>query len=58
MKKKDANMENANMGRVLTTATIESTQDLWAAAAGHLPSDRVRKIVVEDALVDTGATLL
>jgi predicted aspartyl protease len=46
------------MGRVLTEATIENLEDLWAVKRGLLPADQVRKLVVADALVDTGATLL
>lgn len=46
------------MGRVLTEATIESLVDLWDTRRGKLPEDRVRRITVPDALVDTGATLL
>lgn len=46
------------MGRVLTEATIESAEDLWKAKNGQLPADKVRKLVIADALVDTGATLL
>lgn len=51
-------METETMGRVLTEATIENLQDLWAAKRGLLPADQVRRITVNDALVDTGATTL
>jgi predicted aspartyl protease len=46
------------MGRVLTEATIENLEDLWAVKRGLLPPEQVRRITVSDALVDTGATLL
>jgi len=46
------------MGRVLTEATIENLQDLWDARRGLIPPEKVRRLVVPDALVDTGATLL
>jgi len=46
------------MGRVLTEATIENMQDLWAAKRGLIPADQVRRVKVADALVDTGATAL
>jgi predicted aspartyl protease len=46
------------MGRVLTEATIENLKDLWAIEKGLLPQTEARRIVVSDALVDTGATLL
>lgn len=51
-------METATMGRVLTEATIESLEDLYSAKRGLLAANDVRRIVVSDALVDTGATLL
>jgi clan AA aspartic protease len=51
-------MESATMGRVLTEATIENLEDLWAAKRGFCPPEQVRRITVSDALVDTGATLL
>ena len=51
-------METETMGRVMVEATIENMEDLWAVKRGLLPADRVRKLVVPDALVDTGATLL
>src|SRR5437016_1842181 len=51
-------METATMGRVLTEATIENLEDLWAAKRGLMTADQVRAINVSDALVDTGATLL
>ena len=46
------------MGRVTAEATIENLSDLYLAHRGVLPSEQVRKIVVPDALADTGATLL
>jgi predicted aspartyl protease len=46
------------MGRVLTEATIENLQDLWDAERGLRSPDQVRRITVQDALVDTGATTL
>ncbi len=51
-------MEIATMGRVLTEATIENLGDLYAVERGLLRPDQVRRIVVRDALVDTGATVL
>jgi predicted aspartyl protease len=51
-------MEMEIMGRVVTEATIENLEDLWAARRGSCPPDRVRRVTVTDALVDTGATLL
>jgi predicted aspartyl protease len=51
-------METSTMGRVLTEATIENIEDLWAAKRGLLAPDQARLVTVTDALVDTGATLL
>ena len=51
-------METETMGRVLTEATIENLEDLWAVKRGLLAAEQVRCITVADALVDTGATLL
>jgi predicted aspartyl protease len=51
-------MENGDIGRVVTEATIYNVHDLTEAKFGRLPPDRVRKVVVTDALVDTGATTL
>jgi predicted aspartyl protease len=46
------------MGRVTTQATIENLEDLWQARAGQKPDAEVRRVILEDALVDTGATFL
>jgi predicted aspartyl protease len=46
------------MGRVLTEATIENLGDLFDVQRGLRAPDDVRRIIVPDALVDTGATTL
>jgi len=46
------------MGRVVVVATIENLEDLWAVRRGTLSAEKARRVVVSDALVDTGATLL
>jgi predicted aspartyl protease len=51
-------MESETMGRVLTEATLENIGDVWNAENGTLSADKVRRIEIGDALVDTGATLL
>jgi predicted aspartyl protease len=51
-------MGTETMGRVTVEATIENIEDAWAAKRGLIPADQVRRIVVPDALVDTGATML
>lgn len=50
--------ENAAMGKVLVTAKIENLEDLYKVNQGALPTDQVRSVEVQDALVDTGATTL
>jgi predicted aspartyl protease len=45
-------------GRVLTSATIENLEDRWAVKRGLINEDAIRRIEVDDALVDSGATLL
>lgn len=51
-------METETMGRVLTEAKIENTEDLWAAKRGIISDSQVRRLALTDALVDTDATLL
>ncbi len=46
------------MGRVTTEATVENLMDLWDAQRGLRKPEDVRRIVLTDALVDTGATTL
>lgn len=51
-------MEQEEMGRVTTEATVENIHDLWDKDQGRIAEDQVRRLVIPDALVDTGATLL
>ena len=51
-------MEIEQMGRVLTQATIENLEDIWAQKVGVLKHGRVRQLEIDNALVDSGATLL
>jgi predicted aspartyl protease len=46
------------MGRVTGTAKVENLGDLILAQRGLLDSEQIRSIEVNDALVDTGATIL
>jgi len=46
------------MGRVVVEVSLENLEDLWAVRRGSLSDAQVRRVVVTDALVDTGATLL
>ena len=50
--------EGPTMGRAVTEATIENTGDLYEVRTGKLAADKVRRIVVPDALVDPGASTL
>ena len=51
-----ATSEGAAMGRVTTEILVENLRDLYEANEGRLPREQVRKVVIADALVDTGAT--
>jgi predicted aspartyl protease len=51
-------MRTDAMGRVLTAVRIENSEDLWAAKRGLIGPEEVRTLEVDDALVDSGATLL
>jgi predicted aspartyl protease len=46
------------MGRVAVEATIENSNELWAAKKGLIPAEQVHRVTVSDALVDTGATYI
>jgi predicted aspartyl protease len=49
-------MQTTAMGNVLVSARIENLEDLFNAERGMLTDDQVRRIEVDDASVDTGAT--
>jgi clan AA aspartic protease len=51
-------MGTKTMGRVVVKAKIESLRDLYEADQGRLKPGDVRTIEVDEALVDTGATML
>ena len=51
-------MRIETMGKVLVRAVIENVEDLYEARKGRLALGEVRRVEVEDALVDTGATIL
>jgi clan AA aspartic protease len=46
------------MGRVTAAATIENMKDLWEVECGMRPAEQARRVALQDALVDTGATVL
>lgn len=51
-------MDNDDMGRVTTEATIENLDDLYSVKKGLIATEKVRRAEVSEALVDTSATLL
>lgn len=51
-------MEIVTMGKVVVPALVENIEDLWKAESGEIADDDVRRIEVQDALVDTGAMML
>ena len=51
-------MEINTMGKVVVSARIENLGDVFAVKRHTLAEGKVRTLEVEDALVDTGATLL
>jgi clan AA aspartic protease len=51
-------METETMDRVLVEATVENLGDLYEVERGHRQDDQVRRVTIEEALVDTGATTL
>ena len=46
------------MGRVIVHAKIENLEDLYEANRGRLDAEQARSIEIDDALVNTGATML
>lgn len=50
--------KGGEVGRVTTPAVIENNFDVRLARSGAIPADRVRRVEVPDALVETGATSL
>ena len=58
LKRSMLSQETQQIGRVTTEAVIENRRDLWAAEEKRIAKDQVRRVIVTDALVDTGATVL
>ena len=54
----DATSKEQEMGRVLVKARVENLNDLLNAQGGMVAPTEVRSIEVDDALVDTGCTLM
>src|SRR5437867_1194579 len=51
-------METETMPRVVAEAKVENIYDLHEVTQGARPEDHVRRVIITDALVDTGATTL
>lgn len=51
-------MEIDTMGKVTVRARVENLGDVYEVERRDLPKEKVRTVEVEDALVDTGATML
>ena len=51
-------MEINTVGRVTVEATVENLEDLWAVKNGQKTPEEARRLSIQDALVDTGATTL
>jgi predicted aspartyl protease len=51
-------METATAGKVIVSAKIENLFDIEEVFKGQISEDRVRRLEVDDAMVDTGATSL
>lgn len=50
--------ETLDMGRVIVPAIVENLADLWNVHEGKMSPEDVRRVEIEEALVDTGATTL
>jgi predicted aspartyl protease len=51
-------METATVGKVIVSATIENLFDIQKVFEGQISEDQVRRLEVDDAMFDTGATTL
>jgi predicted aspartyl protease len=51
-------METATVGKVIVSAKIENLFDIQKVFEGQISDDQVRRLEVDDAMVDTGATTL
>jgi len=52
------NLQEKQMGQVLTTITVTNFIDLVMAERGFISAEEVRSAVIDNVVVDTGATLL
>ena len=52
------NLQDKQMGQVLTTIAVTNFIDLVMAERGFIPAEEVRSVSIDKVIVDTGATLL
>lgn len=52
------NLQSKQMGQVITTLTIANRIDRVLAERGFISSEEIRTCLLDNVLVDTGATLL
>jgi len=55
---REAIMGTETKGKVLVSAKVENLHDLFNVEQGSMAPEQVRVIEVDDALIDTGATIL
>ncbi len=51
-------METATLGKVLVAATVENLGDILNVQSGKLNPEEIRRVHLDEAMVDTGAKLL
>jgi len=52
------NLQEKQMGQVITTITVTNHIDLVMAERGFIAAEEVRSVTLDNVVVDTGATLL
>jgi predicted aspartyl protease len=52
------NLQAKQMGQVITTITVTNRIDRVMAERGFISADEVRSVILDNVVVDTGATLL
>jgi len=52
------NLQEKQMGQVITTITVTNFIDLVMAERGFIAAEEVRSVTLDNVVVDTGATLL
>ncbi|MEP6519274.1 aspartyl protease [Microcoleus vaginatus] len=52
------NLQEKQMGQVITTITVTNRIDLVMAERGFIGAEEVRSVTLDNVVVDTGATLL